>query len=73
MRQVANDETMSLRAREKIVNELAAAAADDLGLAFFPAARQFLETLGMRRLVVEGQRLPPGARRLGSPQTETDD
>ena len=64
MERITNDETMSLRARERTVIELADQAAKDLGVDHFLAARQFLEVLGIRRLVLEGKPLPDGARPL---------
>jgi hypothetical protein len=64
MEGITNDESMSLPVRERTVIELANQAAKDLGVHNFLAARQFLEILGIRRLLQEGKRLPDGARSL---------
>lgn len=57
---VAYEESRSLKEREEMVRELCKEAASDLGLHAF--GQGYLETLGMRRLILEkGHDLPEGA------------
>jgi hypothetical protein len=64
MEQVTNDESLSLRSRQRRLTELAEEATRDLGTEVFLPTRQFLETLAIRRSVEEGW-LPEGARPVG--------